>query len=42
MVISYGGPGAERDDEGAGESNVQAWVKWFGETQLSRVSCFIF
>lgn len=38
-VISYSGPEGERDDEGSpGESNFQAWVKWFGETQLSRVS----
>ncbi len=39
VVISYGGLESERDDvELPGESNFQAWVKWFGETQLSRVS----
>lgn len=39
VVISYGGPEDERDDEvSPGDSNFQAWVKWFGETQLSRVS----
>lgn len=40
IVISYGSANESKDEpDDGGESDVRAWIKWYGETQLSKVGC---
>ena len=37
-VISYDSIGGIKEQDEDGEPGARAWIKWFGETQLSKVS----
>ena len=37
-LISYDSLGGAKEQDEDGEMGVRAWIKWFGETQLSKVS----